>query len=397
MTETLNELALFAGAGGGVLGGRLLGWRTVCAVERDPYAAAVLAARQNDGSLSPFPIWDDVCTFDGLPWRGRVDVISGGFPCQDISVAGRGTGIAGERSGLWREFARIIREVGPRYVFVENSPALTLRGLDTVLGDLAALGYDAEWGVLGADDAGAPHVRKRIWIVAHSKNHGAGRWQQQPECSEGTRDVANVPNPIGKRRSQGRPEPEGREGGFEACERGSHVPNADDHRSRLPVQSVGQSRRGESPDVGRDGEARSMANADSVRQLQPQGGISDIRRRAGDSCPEAHVSDANSGGQQAGGLPVGTGAEQPVSGVGGSHVGNANGPGQREQRRTVADEPEQPAAECAGWWESEPQLGRVANGVANRVDRLKAIGNGQVPAVAALAWDALTQRLNGDV
>ncbi len=162
----MNELALFAGAGGGILGGHLLGWRTVCAVELDPYAASVLVARQNDGFLPPFPIWDDVRTFDGRPWRGRVDVVSGGFPCQDISVAGKGAGIDGERSGLWSEFARIIGEVRPRHVFVENSPALVTRGLGRVLGDLAALGYDARWTVLGAADVGAPHRRDRLWLVA---------------------------------------------------------------------------------------------------------------------------------------------------------------------------------------------------------------------------------------
>jgi DNA (cytosine-5)-methyltransferase 1 len=86
----MNELALFAGAGGGILGGHLLGWRTVCAVEWEPYPASVLCARQNDGLLPPFPIWDDVQTFDGKPWKGIVDVVSGGFPCQDISAAGGG-------------------------------------------------------------------------------------------------------------------------------------------------------------------------------------------------------------------------------------------------------------------------------------------------------------------
>ncbi len=162
----MNELALFAGAGGGILGGKLLGWRTICAVERDAYAAQVLAQRQNDGCLEPFPIWSDVCSFDGRPWRGIVDIVSGGFPCQDISAAGRGAGIDGERSGLWSEFARIIGEVRPRFVFVENSPMLVGRGLGRVLGDLASLGFDAEWCVLGADDAGAPHRRERIWILA---------------------------------------------------------------------------------------------------------------------------------------------------------------------------------------------------------------------------------------
>jgi DNA (cytosine-5)-methyltransferase 1 len=165
--SSLNELALFAGAGGGILGGKLLGWRTVCAVEWEPYPASVLCARQNDGLLPPFPIWDDVQTFDGKPWRGIVDVVSGGFPCQDISAAGKGAGIDGERSGMWGEMARIIREVRPRFVFVENSPMLTSRGLGRVLGDLASMGFDAKWGVLGAGQVGAPHKRDRIWIVGN--------------------------------------------------------------------------------------------------------------------------------------------------------------------------------------------------------------------------------------
>jgi len=162
----MNELALFAGAGGGILGGKLLGWRTVCAVEWESYPASVLCARQNDGLLPPFPIWDDIQTFDGNPWRGIVDVVSGGFPCQDISAAGKGAGIDGERSGMWGEMARVICEVRPRFVFVENSPMLTSRGLGRVLGDLASMGFDARWGVLGAGDIGAPHQRNRIWLVA---------------------------------------------------------------------------------------------------------------------------------------------------------------------------------------------------------------------------------------
>jgi DNA (cytosine-5)-methyltransferase 1 len=162
----LRELALFAGAGGSILAGRNLGWRTVCAVEFDRYRQAVLVARQNDGSLDPFPIWDDVRTFDGRPWHGLVDIISGGFPCQDISAAGGGAGIDGARSGLWSEMARIVDEVRPGFVFVENSPMLVSRGLTRVLSDLASLGYDATWGVLGASDVGAWHRRERIWILA---------------------------------------------------------------------------------------------------------------------------------------------------------------------------------------------------------------------------------------
>lgn len=167
----MNELALFAGAGGGILGGYLLGWTTVCGVERDAYAAGVLAQRQNDGLLPPFPIWSDVESFDGRLWRGLVDVISGGFPCQDISLAGKGAGITGQRSGLWKEFARIIGEVRPPYAFIENSPALIIRGLDVVLSDLAACGYDAQWLCLSAAQCGAPHIRDRIWILAYANSH----------------------------------------------------------------------------------------------------------------------------------------------------------------------------------------------------------------------------------
>jgi DNA (cytosine-5)-methyltransferase 1 len=166
----LNELALFAGAGGGVLGGKLLGWRTTCAVELDAYAAAVLAQRQNDGCLEPFPIWSDIKTFDGRPWRGIVDVVSGGFPCQDISCAGRGEGITGERSGLWKEMARVVCEVRPQYVLVENSPTLTSRGLGVVLGDLAEMGFDAEWGVFSACSVGQPHTRERLFLLAYPRS-----------------------------------------------------------------------------------------------------------------------------------------------------------------------------------------------------------------------------------
>jgi len=175
--EGLRELALFAGAGGGILAGKLLGWRTVCAVEREPYAASVLAARQNDGILEAHPIWDDVRTFRGEPWRGLVDVVSGGFPCQDISASGNGAGIEGAKSSMWKHMARIIGEVRPKLAYMENSPLLVSRGLAVVLGDLAEMGYDAEWGCLSASSLGANHVRDRIWILATDSN--------LPQCERG--------------------------------------------------------------------------------------------------------------------------------------------------------------------------------------------------------------------
>jgi len=198
----LRELALFAGAGGGILGGKLLGWRTVCAVERDAYAAQVLAQRQNDGILEPFPIWSDVESFDGKPWRGIVDVISGGFPCQDISVAGKGAGITGGRSGLWSEMARIIGEVRPRFAFIENSPALVNRGLDTVLSDLASMGLDAEWGVLSAADVGAPHLRERIWILAYSELHRVSQRRGTPPAIQESQGRERVSGYVGQSMQQ---------------------------------------------------------------------------------------------------------------------------------------------------------------------------------------------------
>ena len=168
----MNELALFAGAGGGILGGHLLGWRCVCAVEYEPFPAAVLVQRQNDGILQPFPVWDDVRTFDGRPWRGIIDVVSAGFPCQDISTAGgpNRKGIDGEKSGLWREMRRIVDEVRPAFMFAENSPMLVHRGLGRIIADLDAIRFDAAWGVFSAADAGARHERERIWIVGKNRD-----------------------------------------------------------------------------------------------------------------------------------------------------------------------------------------------------------------------------------
>lgn len=181
--EAMYELALFAGAGGGILGGKLLGWTTVCAVEIEPGARAKLAARQNDGCLKAFPIWGDVRSFTirnratrpairALRRKRNKLVITGGFPCQDISLAGDGDGLDGERSGMWFEQARVIGEIRPLHVVVENSPTLTIRGGLRVIGELARLGYDCHWGIISAADAiwldGPPcldHLRERIWII----------------------------------------------------------------------------------------------------------------------------------------------------------------------------------------------------------------------------------------
>jgi DNA (cytosine-5)-methyltransferase 1 len=160
-SKPLTFGSLFAGIGGFDLGLERAGMRCEWQVEIDPYARAVLAKHWPDVRRH-----EDVRTFPPPEGEWGVDVICGGFPCQDISVAGKGAGLAGARSGLWYEYARIIGELRPRYVIVENVAALLARGMGTVLGDLSSLGYDAEWHVVPASAVGAPHRRDRVWIVA---------------------------------------------------------------------------------------------------------------------------------------------------------------------------------------------------------------------------------------
>jgi DNA (cytosine-5)-methyltransferase 1 len=296
----MNELALFAGAGGGILGGKLLNWRTICAVEINPYAASVLIQRQNDRLLSCFPIWDDIKTFNGARWRGFVDVVSGGFPCQDISSAGKGVGIDGERSGLWSEMARIVSEIRPPFVFVENSPMLIQRGLTRVLSDLAKMGYDARWGVIGANNLGAPHVRERIWILAYTNSNSVST--KEPRIA---RQESTLLSEEGKRDGPT---------GFS---------------SRTSVSIGGCSLQGHE-------KANEMANSNSSQLDRERLSLGIQKRYSNIVC-------------------------------------------------------------ASTWWNtdkfdgSEPGLGRVANGMAYQMDRLKAIGNGQVPIVAATAFKILKE------
>ena len=266
----LHELALFAGGGGGILASHLLGIRTIGAVEINPAARAILHARQRDGYLPFFPVWDDIRTFNGKPWADCVDLISGGFPCQDISAAGSGAGLSGTKSGLWHEMYRIICEILPPFVFLENSPLIIRRGLPRILGQLAAIGYNAEWCMLGAANVGAPHIRKRFWLLA------------------------------------------------------AHA-----HRTRCA----------------------------QTPQKRP-----DSQAGRAEPCGIGHVPDPYMSGR-------------------------------KEQRQPEPATPQDPATECRNWWTTEPGICRMAHGVANRVDRLQALGNGQVPAVAATAFCALYTRL----
>ncbi len=176
----MKVLDLFSGIGGFSLGLERAGMQTIAFCEVDPVCRQVLRKHWPD-----VPIFEDVKTLSAKDIHETVDVICGGFPCQDISVAGNGLGLAGERSGLWYEYRRLIEEIRPRYVIIENVAALRSRGLDEVLRCLDALGYDAEWHCIPASSVGAPHQRDRVWIVAYSNNIRRGSAQDTESDHQG--------------------------------------------------------------------------------------------------------------------------------------------------------------------------------------------------------------------
>ena len=165
----MRVLDLFSGIGAFSLGLEAAGFKTIAFCEFDPDARLVLEKR-----WPGIPIFNDVCELSGN-MVGGVDVICGGFPCQDVSNAGKQEGLDGERSGLWGEYARLIGEIRPRYALIENVSALLIRGLDRVLCDLAALGYDAEWHCITAASIGANHQRDRVWIIAYPNGFPNGK------------------------------------------------------------------------------------------------------------------------------------------------------------------------------------------------------------------------------
>jgi DNA (cytosine-5)-methyltransferase 1 len=282
--------SLFAGIGGLELGLERAGMEVKWQVEIDPYCRRVLAKH-----------WPDVARYEDVREVGAhnlepVDLICGGFPCQDISYAGKGAGLEGERSGLWWEFARTVRALGPRYVLVENVPALLARGIDAVLGTLASFGYDAEWDCIPATAVGAPHRRDRTFIVAYATDKGSTRGLRFARDGQG----------YGRSgRSRG-------EGGH-SDPRGKADPDA---------YGAGRHRLKE-----RDGTPEGPGQG--ATRLHPDGPC-DAGPKPRD-CPELLTEGRPTDGE---------------------------------------------------WWSVEPDVGRVAHGVPNRVERLRALGNAVVPQVA---------------
>lgn len=310
----LNGLDLFSGIGGISLA--LEPWgRTVAYCENDRYAQSVLLSRMESGDIHTAPIWDDVTTLKGsmLP---KVDIIFGGFPCQDISVAGRGVGLEGKRSGLFYEIIRISQEIKPTFLFLENVPAITGRGLETVIREITEIGYDVRWTCLSAAEVGANHRRDRWWLLGYSKHNGSHGSQERGSIEE-----AVFNNEEGKDEAR-EPERAGTSG-------------------VLSKSIVSESRR------------ESERTRKSVRSAREES----VPANATNLCE--NIPDTMRPGLQ----------------------------GQREESSGISEE--QSNTLNRSWWDSEPSVGRVVNGLLYRVDRIKCLGNSVVPLQARTAFKEL--------
>lgn len=326
----MRTMHLFAGVGGGLLADLILGHEPVCAVEWDPYCCAVLRERAAEGWFPGLHVYEgDVRLWDPSPWAGRVDCIAAGFPCQDLSCAGRGAGIGGERSGLWVEVMRAVDAIRPRFVFLENVPAIRTRGGEVVLAALRQRGYRCRCGTLAAEDVGAPHRRERWWCLASADAERSERRQVNGACrvdrQDGIQQWQESASWIGELRAA--------------------MPDAS---SLLGTEK----QRGE-----QDGDSQRASEVANSQGTVPRNGLRD-----------EDVADSDSERSQA---RVKRGDQRVSRG--------------RQAHDSTTVEGRRDRAERS-WWSVEPDVGRVAHGVASRVDRLRGIGNGQVPLQAALAW-----------
>lgn len=312
----MKVLDLFSGIGGFSLGLEAAGMTTVAFCEREPFCQAVLKKHWPNT-----PCHDDVTTLDGKHYNGTIDVIAGGFPCQDISLAGKGAGLAGERSGLWFEYLRIIKEAQPRYVIIENVSALRSRGLEEVLRSLAEIGYDAEWHCIPASTIGAPHQRDRVWIVAYaqSKRYECGEPNQQASAE---RAIEGIGKTEGLRVTEF----------SDKSAVWSDVPNA-----------AGNGRG--------QGDANLGWGAERIRSRQEQ-------RLADDRETLAYPNGER------------------------GRLWNS-------QRQDAEDAWQSSRCSQFGFWDIEPNVGRVANGVPLRVHRLRSLGNSIVPQIAQIIGQAI--------
>ncbi|MBI3674073.1 MAG: DNA cytosine methyltransferase [Rhizobiales bacterium] len=373
----LFGLSLCSGAGGLDLGLHLAcpGYRAVGHVERETYAAAILVARMEDAALDRALVWDDIATFDGRPWRGAVDTVLAGYPCQPFSVAGRRLGTEDPRH-LWPHVARIIGEIEPPFVFLENVAHHLRFGFPEVAGSLVGMGYKLAAGLFTAAEVGAPHKRERLFILAI---------REGDDMADPARLLGN---PFEWRQSDGIP---------------AAVADGSRQRQREPADE-GHALAGSRParHEPRD-DCRALANA-ADRQFPLPGWRAEGRERFGPHGTGLADADGERRVQAERGQPQDR-RPDPC----GCHVDDANGA--RSQRRS--DESHEYAGQRPAWppgpgdadgWERylrcapdlEPAVRRGADGLAHRVDRLRLCGNGVVPLVAAHALRTLVAELLAD-
>lgn len=374
----LNELSLFTGAGGGILGSKLLGWRTLGYVEWDEYCQKVIAQRIKDKIFDKAPIFSDVRAFvsDGYArrYRGMVDVVTGGFPCQPFSVAGKRKASDDERN-MWPATMDVIKAVRPPVVFLENVPGLLSATVDdgtgrsihyfgVVLRDLAQSGYDVKWCVLGADDVGAPHHRKRLWILAYSKSqpcnvgdsnreNGSARTQQFRSC--GCKDDVHANT----------------ECNGSSTTKKQRIDYKNARTSKKGSDSTKQFKRVDQPKIMADtkGDGFKQNELECGNKIQSENG--------------KEVFEIGSWGNDVVTNPLCNGLQR----------GRKERKAERSIRlcRRERSNEIKSVFDYKSNWIAEPLLGRVANGVADRSNRLKAIGNGQVPLSMATAYAILSQ------
>jgi DNA (cytosine-5)-methyltransferase 1 len=364
-------LDLFSGIGGFSLGLERAGFETVAFCEISPKCRHLLAHHWPE-----VPIFPDITTLTG-EMVGPVDAICGGFPCQDISFAGKGAGLAGERSGLWREYARLVRELRPTFVIVENVSALLGRGLGDVLGDLAALGYDAWWDCIPASAIGAPHRRDRLWLVAYARgqqHEGYGdalRWQ----IAEGLAGaLANAGICL--------------RDDAEADTLSANPDRARPHRAEIYQHRDAELRHeqdGLSKPLGYD-----VADT-SRKQRDGRGTSAEQDGRLEPANGGAAVADPDDIDAQGlfSGFANATGRPGPIQRPAGSR-GDGHGWGSVEPGvGRMVDGLSVQLDRVHGGWAEEPATPRVAVGVPDRVARLHGLGNAVVPQIPELIGRAI--------
>ena len=361
----MRMLDLFSGIGGFALAaewvcGDELDITGFCEIEK--YAQKVLQK-----NFPGVPIYDDITKLNGKDFK-NIDLITGGFPCQDISIAGKGAGIKeGTRSGLWFEMWRIISEVRPRFALIENVPMLTIRGGTRVIADLAKIGYNVEWQIIGASDVGAWHKRKRIWIVAYSNS-----------IVSNTDNTGNRTSKCGIDRD--------RKEKTQNKQRKSWIEFGRHSKVVSNTNSDGQLRRQAQID---------FRQSDNISPIYKKTILSDTdgKRRSRGSNNETNRCSTNINRKKAEILQTNRKRQNEISDTNKKRLqGKAEIEKLGRKRFTKQNNRNRGSQReytTKSWWKVEPNVGRVAHGIPSRVDRLKGLGNAIVPQVAALIMERI--------